>query len=122
MIKITQIPMCIMDAAKFAGTVTENETVKDVIDWILAGKEFKHGSIEISFFNNSEKEPIEMRYQKDSLIGRIDDEILDRPVIELGATQGGRTMSFNFDISVMDPESTEYSGLRDEDDDDEWEE
>lgn len=122
MIKLIQIPMCIMDAAKYTGTVTEHETVQDVINWILKNKEYKHGSIEISFFNHALREPIEVRYQGDSLLGRIDEEILKSPVIDLSATQGGRTMSFNFDISVMDPESTEYSGLRDKDDDDEWEE
>lgn len=121
MIRITQIPLCIMDGARYTGIVTEHETVQDVIDWILKNKEFRHGDIEISFFNNSKKEPIEVRYQKDSLLGRIDYEIMNRPVIDLGATQGGRTMSFNFDISVMDPESTEYSGLRNEDDEDNWE-
>lgn len=119
MIKLTQIPMCIMDAIRYTGTVTERETTQDVIDWILRDKGYKHGTIEISFFNHALRESIEVRYEGDSLMGRLEPDVLKYSVIDLSAKQWGRSRDFDFEISVMDPESTEYSELHNDNDD--WE-
>lgn len=119
MIKLTELPtVTSMESVKFTGTVTEHETIKDVIDWILKHKEYKHGSIKISFFNHQMREPINVRYERDFLCGQIAPKVLRYSVIDIDAKQWSQSM--DFEISAMDPNSTEYSGLRNEDDDD-WE-
>ncbi|MCM1220657.1 MAG: hypothetical protein NC548_39830 [Lachnospiraceae bacterium] len=124
MIKIIEIPGAAMDVIRYSGAITSHETARSVIDWILKenkGRGGHRGTITISFFNHALRDPIELTYDHDTLYGIIPKDVSGYTAVDISAKHWGRSMTFNYEVYVMDPNSKEYSGVRSLEDDDDWE-